>query len=371
MLKSTFAAITLALALTSSIAIADPLTIGDLSATAGPSTVTISLSAPLSGGANAGYSYKIWRDTKPFLTTDGAPYATTAQFPYIDSNVQPRTTYYYKVIGSDSSDQTVDAQPAAMTGAAVDTPMSLAITTPSRTLLIVYIGDSITAGIGLANTGSITETTAPYWCDHFLTAMDDTQEVYGSNVGRSGFTTVNWLPSVDPNSCFAQAEAAAKQLTAGHPAGQLIFSIMLGTNDSATHGTLGAPVSDGAFKSNMSLIAGTLLKDFPGCKVVIHDAPYYTPNTYNFTDYREAGLARLVGYRPVVEAVAASFRKSHRGQVFVGDTAAYAFFQANYAAELNPEQGQDGTFYLHPNETGAIDLAHLWAIAISNALASH
>jgi hypothetical protein len=47
---------------------------------------------------------------------------------------------------------------------------------------------------------------------------------------------------------------------------------------------------------------------------------------------------------------------------------AYDYFAATYLTNLNAESGQNGTFYLHPNRSGAEALGELWASAISRVL---
>jgi hypothetical protein len=48
----------------------------------------------------------------------------------------------------------------------------------------------------------------------------------------------------------------------------------------------------------------------------------------------------------------------------MGDTEAFDYFKANYLTDLIPEEGNAGTFYLHPNEKGAAVLGEYWGKAI-------
>jgi hypothetical protein len=48
----------------------------------------------------------------------------------------------------------------------------------------------------------------------------------------------------------------------------------------------------------------------------------------------------------------------------MGDQKAFGYFQKNFKTDLVPEEGRQGTFYLHPNEKGAARLAGLWAVSI-------
>jgi len=177
-----------------------------------------------------------------------------------------------------------------------------------------------------------------------------------SNQGHSGYTTHDFLPSTET---FKQVELAATGF-AGKP-GQLIFSIMLGTNDSAITGPHGAPVSPDSYYANLKTIIDRLLKDFPDCKVIINHPIWYSPNTYNGAQYLQEGLNRLQTYFPEMKRLAGSYNKV---QVFVGDTDAFGFFKKTHLVNLIPEDGHQGTFYLHPNASGAKLLGEFWAKAI-------
>lgn len=48
----------------------------------------------------------------------------------------------------------------------------------------------------------------------------------------------------------------------------------------------------------------------------------------------------------------------------MGDTLAFDYFKQNYQTALIPENGNAGTFYLHPNREGAIRLGEYWGAAI-------
>lgn len=226
---------------------------------------------------------------------------------------------------------------------------------------LVYIGDSITEGGDLLNPAG---QAPPAVCTSLLRKQLPGAVMFMSNQGRSGHTTVDALPS--SNSDFPEIEAAAKQLQAEHP-GLLVFSIMLGTNDSAESGPNGAPVSPESYGSNLREIASHLLRDFPGSIIVLQRPTWYSPNTHNSSVYEAGGLARLQSYFPVIESVARSF--SDAGEhVYQGDTSGFGHFAAHYKRELIPERGASGTFYLHPNVAGAKELGGLWASAILGPL---
>ena len=98
-----------------------------------------------------------------------------------------------------------------------------------------------------------------------------------SNQGRSGFTTVNYLPD---SPTFAEVIQATKLLHT-NPEHTLIFSIKLGTNDSAISGPKGAPVSKEDYRKNMKAIIDELLRQFPSATVVLQQPIWYSTNTYN------------------------------------------------------------------------------------------
>ena len=148
-----------------------------------------------------------------------------------------------------------------------------------------------------------------------------------------------------------------------HP-GHLIFSIMLGANDSASKGPNGAPVLAANYETNLRRIVDDLLNSFPDAKIVVHNPLWYSANTQNFSDYGEAGQKRLLTYPSAIANLVRSYAVTTPGHVFQGDKKGFAFFEKNYLANLSPQTGLRGTFYLHPNETGSKHLAEFWAKGI-------
>ncbi len=242
-------------------------------------------------------------------------------------------------------------------------PIAPAATDPSKTNDIVFMGDSITAGATLPQAGSQNPCCR---CAEELREKYNV-EVHFSNQGHSGHTTVDFLPSADPQSDWLQAEKAATRLVASNP-GLLIFSIMLGTNDSADRGPNGSPVSPSKYGGNMHTIIDHLLADFPESVVFVQYPIWYSPNTRNASDYGETGLKRLRSYRPELSSLIMQFAKEHPGHVFAGDKNAFDHFAKTYKAELTPENGRSGIFYLHPNPEGAEALGRYWATSIASAL---
>lgn len=139
---------------------------------------------------------------------------------------------------------------------------------------------------------------------------------------------------------------------------------MLGTNDSACTGPFGAPVEPVSYYTNMKTIVDELISLHPKCKIVIHQPIWYSPNTYNGAVYLAAGLKRLESYTPMLHKLIDHYTQTKPNQVFLGDTAASDFFRNNYQSYFTPENGNAGTFYLHPNKEGAKILGKYWAEAI-------
>jgi lysophospholipase L1-like esterase len=227
---------------------------------------------------------------------------------------------------------------------------------------VVFIGDSITAGSGLPDPKT---QAAPVIAGADLQKeLGDGAAVYISNRGHSGHTTVDFQPG---GKDFSGVESAAKDLEAAHP-GQLVFSIMIGTNDSANAGPKGAPVSAADYGHNLQLIIDALLAEFPDAKFVIHHATWYSPNTHNTSDYEgDSAANRLKSYFPAIDSLVAHYASSNPGHVFLGDVKAYDYFE-NHTEEMRAENGKDGVFHLHPNATGAQSLAGFWATALAEKL---
>lgn len=221
-----------------------------------------------------------------------------------------------------------------------------------RGINIVFIGNSITYG---ACHPQPTQTAPPVVVAELLRQRGTIGTVEIANLGVSGTTTFDWLPSgkffkniVDAGDKFAKSDIP------------LIFSIMLGTNDSACEGTNGAPVSDEQYSENLYIIIDTLLGRYPQANVVVHHPIWYSANTYNSARYLAEGQRRLSGYRRCVDRVVnEQFRAKDRGRVFVGDTEGWDYFNGNTPMFVQ-ERGQAGTFMLHPNPDGSRRLAAFW-----------
>lgn len=237
---------------------------------------------------------------------------------------------------------------------------SFTIIDQKRDFNIVFIGDSITYGAGIADR---TTQAPPTICVNYLKTKDFAGNIEFSNQGHSGFTTLDWLPGT---KAFVTAEAAAKAFT--NQQAQLVFSIKIGTNDSAMKGPHGSPVSVEDYRANLKSIIDQLLTDFSGCKVIIQHPIWYSPSTYNGSMYLQEGLDRLQTYIPVIDDLVKTYKTTNPKQVYVSDTKAFKYFKKNFDTDLQHENGKKGVFYLHPNAKGAVALGEFWGKAIAKVL---
>lgn len=145
----------------------------------------------------------------------------------------------------------------------------------NRDFDIVFIGNSITQG---GQFKKPLEEAPPATASEYLRKKPGVGSVEFINQGRSGYTTVDFLPSTE--GALAKVIAAARQL---HKDSQrlLVFSVSLGTNDSAEKGPNGSPVNPDSYQKNLKSIADQLLADFPECKIIFQQPIWYSPNTYN------------------------------------------------------------------------------------------
>jgi lysophospholipase L1-like esterase len=230
-----------------------------------------------------------------------------------------------------------------------------------KDLNIVFIGNSITHGSGLSDPAT---EAPPAIAVNYLKQQSNIGKVEFVNLGHSGYTTVDFLPST--NGVFKDVEKAAKAFTDKHAL--LIFSVKLGTNDSAIEGPRGAPVFPEVYYQNLKTIADSLLKEFPGSIVIFQHPVWYSPNTYNGAKYLAEGLERLQNYMPQIDQLVEDYTATYPKRVFVGDTKAFDYFKKHSLTDLQPEQGRQGTFYLHPNQQGAAALGNFWGEAINKVL---
>lgn len=232
-----------------------------------------------------------------------------------------------------------------------------------KKLNIVFIGNSITQGALLAHPE---KDAPPVQTGLWLNRQASIAEVNISNQGVSGYTTIDFLPA--SQTCFPKVKGAMAELNRQHPGAIQIFSIMLGTNDSAENGPNGSPVSAPQYYTNVKAIIDELLSAFPKALFVLHRPTWYSSNTYNGARYLANGQKRLESYYPQLQQLVKDYAGKLPGQVFMGDTEATMYFQTHHLSELVPEEGYAGTFYLHPNRQGAANLASFWGKAIYKAI---
>lgn len=223
---------------------------------------------------------------------------------------------------------------------------------------IIYIGNSITYGALHADPKV---TAPPVTATEY--ASKKLKNIKGfTNCGRSGATTVDFLPSL--NRDFKRVERAIAKHQGENDA-KFVFSMMLGTNDSASMGPTGAPVSNEDYKKNILSIVSRLREMCPGAIFVLQRPVWYSPNTYNGARYLVAGLNRVTDYINILVELA-----NENNDIYLGDCDSYDLFKLEYEKYMFPEQGKAGTFYLHPNEAGAKEMAKNWAKAIVAAVKS-
>ena len=232
----------------------------------------------------------------------------------------------------------------------------------NKYLNIVFIGNSITQGALLDDPA---HDAPPAKAALYLAKQPGMASVKYSNQGVSGCTTTDYLPQTE--TLFPKAVSAADQFK-GETWATLIFSVMLGTNDSAIVGPNGSPASPAKYYENMKAIIDKLLALYPDCKIVLQRPLWYSPNTHNAAKYLEEGLNRLQSYYPELQSLVLDYSRRFPGQVFMGDTDGFDYFKANYETDLRPEDGNSGIFYLHPNKKGAAVLGELWGKAIYSIL---
>lgn len=232
-----------------------------------------------------------------------------------------------------------------------------------KKLNVVFIGNSISAGAQLKEPK--VECPPAKACE-YLRAQDGIATVVCENQAVSGQTTADFLPAFA--SRYPRVVKAADKL-AEDRSSLMVFSIMLGTNDSAIKGPNGAPVRPKQYQTNLSVIIDHLLARYPGCKIVLHRPLWYSENAYNNgAMYLKEGLERLGKYYGELQLLVEQYAQSHPKQVYLGDTAAYDYFKTHAAELFHHEKGNAGVFFLHPNKEGAARLGEFWGKALYEAV---
>ena len=223
---------------------------------------------------------------------------------------------------------------------------------------IIYIGNSITYGALHADRS---KTAPPVVATEFVNKKLGCVKEF-ANSGRSGATTVDYLPAL--NRDFRRVENTIAALKEKNDA-KFVFSFMLGTNDSASTGPTGAPVSNEDYKKNLLIIIARLRELCPDAIFVLQRPVWYSPNTYNGARYLVAGLNRMTDAVNVLVELA-----NENNDIYLGDCDSYDLIKLDYQKYMFAEEGRAGTFYLHPNEEGAAKMAKNWGKAIVAAIKS-
>jgi len=229
---------------------------------------------------------------------------------------------------------------------------------PSKKLSLVFLGDSITEGSRFAEGNA----SPPFRCAAYL-ATNGYDDVTVANCGVRGYMTIDFMPKGKQFPKVVESAAPFKDAKDT----ELIFSIMLGTNDSALRGD-DAPISPEDYRRNMKEIVDKLLADYPTAKIVIHRPIWYSPTSHAWT-YLLEGQLRLRAYFPEIESLVDYYSQSSaKDRVFLGDVNAFNFFKSNIDSAFAEEKGPAGTFFLHPNKRGADILGRFWGAAIKSVI---
>ena len=236
---------------------------------------------------------------------------------------------------------------------------------------IGFIGDSITAGYNQAGqtimpgVSDVAALTVKKLAQIKTFAHADAAVPWSLyDQGSSGSSTRDWLPDrpggleVKAKTAFTAAFGPPNPKT--NPVWVLV---MLGTNDVRSDNLF----SPQTHQQNLQAITDDLVAS--GYNVVLNEAPSFNIATaFNGVKWDAAALTLLHSYQPGERAIAASFAKTAPGRVYLGDTAAFAYFSTR--PTLFQEYGLYGG--LHPNGTGGTDaLATLWAQAFERVYSAH
>ena len=171
----------------------------------------------------------------------------------------------------------------------------------TREINLICIGDSITESKGVPD---YAHNSPPAVLARTLaSSLGDGTTVYLANVGRGGTTTADWD---GPEGLLKKsAEPKAEKLISARPGIPLVFSIMLGTNDSANKGPRGAPASADQYGKRMQTMVNALVSRHPDCIIFLHHPLWYSQNVHVKTaDYEGASAHdRLLSYVPAIDAI--------------------------------------------------------------------
>ena len=235
-----------------------------------------------------------------------------------------------------------------------------------RSYNIVFIGNSITYG---AQHAKPQQTAPPVQCARWLSAQEGIDTVYFRNCGRSGKTTYHFLPNAadvipaGDKTYFGDVVAKARELEKAHPSLPLVFSIMLGTNDTVER-TKNHHTEPDDYVKNLTIIIDSLLIIWPDAHVVLNKPIWYYPDyhTKGGSIATKKSLKLIDTYYNMFPKVANHCKAGH---VHIGDSEAYDYFRAHYKTDVVEEKDARGqSYWLHPNEQGAEKLAAFWGKAL-------
>lgn len=235
-----------------------------------------------------------------------------------------------------------------------------------RSANVVFIGNSITYG---ALHQQREQTAPPVQCARWLIQQEEIDTVYFRNCGRSGKTTYHFLPNKadvipagDP-TYFSDVVSKTRELVNAHPSLPLVFSIMLGTNDSVERKHNSHTTPDN-YINNLCTIIDSLLTLWPDAHVVLNKPIWYYPD-YQTKGGSIASKKSLKLLDTYYDCFAKIVARCKAGQVHIGDHEAYGYFKSHYKSDVFEEKDARGkSYWLHPNEQGAKQLAAYWGKAI-------
>lgn len=229
-----------------------------------------------------------------------------------------------------------------------------------RKVNIVFIGNSITYG---AEIDHATQAPPVRVAERLKAGGYDADF---RNCGVSGSVTSDWLPSRN-TWMFKRMVEAADALAVRE--GALVFSIMLGTNDSSIE----CRVSPADYYDNMRQIVDYILGRYPKAQVIVNYPIWYSTHTYNSARYLHEGQERLKSYLPIIDRLCKDYHLEGSKRVQNGSRKTFGYFENRtdlFVAE-NSSLGQGLKFYLHPNPEGAARLARFWTKSIKKAAKSY
>jgi hypothetical protein len=292
----------------------------------------------VSGGA-APYTAQLHRGSTSGFTPSGGTTITGATvsgttITAADSTATPGTTYFYKVVVTDSASNTITSN---------QIPGLIA----QYKLQLLFIGDSIT---------SSSYNTVPKTQARIRAIKRIFQVPNPVNAAVSGTRSNDWVGgSTNLNNAKASAVSAFGSPSPSNP---IWVSVMLGVNDARTSPPGNSPAT---YKSNMQSMVNDLVG--AGYKVILHAPPMIrVPQGASNGADTEAGMANLQGYTAQLDSLVDNVT------VFAGDRQATIYFSTAWSEFVADDVGGGIYTYVHPNATGEDTYAALWSRANADAM---